>query len=164
MAQVDVHPLVFINGQLVPVTKTPKFLGVIFSSSLSSSPHMTDVIARVARRISILKALAGTSWGFHRETMLITYKTLILSIINYACPIWYPNASSSAIQRLQRLQNTALRICTGNVKKAAIAHLHAEAGIMQVDDHLCMLCLQFFANTMQPSHPSHAIVNLPRGP
>ena len=52
----------------------------------------------------------------------------------------------------------------GNIKKAAISHLHAEAGILQVNDHLRMLCLQFYANTLQPSHPSHPVVTLPLSP
>lgn len=67
MAQVDVHPPVFINGQLFPVKKTPKFLGVTFSASISFGPHTEDVITRVARRVSILTALAGTSWGFIKK-------------------------------------------------------------------------------------------------
>ena len=29
---------------------------------------------------------------------------------------------------------------------------------------MCMLCAQFYARTMQPSHPSHAVVTRPSGP
>ena len=37
------------------------------------------------------KGLGGTSWGQQKETLLITYKAIGRSIINYAATVWSPN-------------------------------------------------------------------------
>jgi hypothetical protein len=57
-----------------------------------------------------------------------------------------------------------MRLITGCHKAAPIAHLHAECKLMPVADHLTMLCSQFLARCMSPSHPSHETVMLPPGP
>ena len=41
----------------------------------------------------MLKALAGSSWGQDKETLLVTYNALGKSIANYAAPVWNTNAS-----------------------------------------------------------------------
>ena len=47
---------------------------------------------------------------------------------------------------------------------SAISHLHAEAQVLPVHDHLSLLCSQFLARTYVPSHPSHPITTSPSGP
>jgi len=90
--------------------------------------------------------------------LLITYKALILPVMSYAAPIWFPNASVTNIGRLQRVQNEALRIITGCHKMSNISHLHAECKIMLVREHLRMLCAQFLVNTKRSDHVSHEVV------
>ena len=68
------------------------------------------------------------------------------------CPIWFPNSSNSAIAKLQSLQNSALHTIMGCVKMASIDHLHAETQILPVHSHLSLLCSQFLARTLIPSH------------
>ena len=48
---------------------------------LSFNKHSSHVAERVSSRNNILKALAGTSWGQQKETLLITYKAVGRSII-----------------------------------------------------------------------------------
>jgi hypothetical protein len=43
-------------------------------------------------------------------------------------------------------------------------HLHAETKLMPVADYLAMLCVQFLASCMRPSHSLHEFVKLPPGP
>jgi hypothetical protein len=57
-----------------------------------------------------------------------------------------------------------MRLCGWSRGAAPIDHLHAETKLMPVADHLAMLCVQFMASCMRPSHPSHELVKLPPGP
>ena len=125
---------------------------------------MIDIAIRASSRLKILKALAHTSWGHQKETLLTTYKSIIQPIINYAAPIWYPNASVSSIRKLQNIQNAALRIVTGCHKKSPVQHLHTETKMLPVDKHLDLLCTQFLANTLRPLHVLHTRVTTPPGP
>ena len=104
------------------------------------------------------------SWGASKETLLVTFKSLIRSLFTYASPIWFPNASPSSISKLQSLQNSALRTATGCVKMASSDHLHAESLVLPVHNHLSLLSSQFLARTLVPSHPSHLITTSSSGP
>ena len=94
----------------------------------------------------------------------MTFKSLIRPLIDYCCPVWYPNASKTSIKRLQAIQNAALRIVTGCHLKSPISHLHSETQVLPVDKHLELLSAQYLANALRPIHPSHAVVSAPQGP
>ena len=63
--------------------------------------HSDYVAERVYSRNNILKALAGTSWGQQKETVLITYKAVRRSIINYAAPVWSTNLRDTNYRNIQ---------------------------------------------------------------
>ena len=84
--------------------------------------------------------------------------------MNYAAAVWSPNASTKSFDHLQKAQNSALRIATGCHFSTPVAHIHQEAKIMPVKEHLDMLSALQLASFLRPSHPSHAIVTAPPGP
>ena len=127
------------------------------------SHHLDDIIGRCLKRLQILKALAGTDWGQSKENLIMTYKALIRSLIDYGCVIGYPNASKTQIHKLQIIQNTTLRIATGCHHNASQAHVHAECKMMTVDNHLRLLCSQFLASALCPHHVNHHSVTAPSG-
>ena len=47
---------------------------------------------------------------------------------------------------------------------ASIDHLHSEAKILPIADHLSLLSTQFLASALRPHHPYHQIVTAPPGP
>ena len=47
---------------------------------------------------------------------------------------------------------------------ASTAHLHAESQTLPIEPHLSLLCSQFLARALQPSHPSFPTVTAPSGP
>ncbi len=155
------HPQVAINNILLPLDKTPKILGVTFDTHFTFTPHCQTVIKKASKRITILKALAGTSWGQHKETILATYKTICRPVYNYAAPIWSPYLSNSNFNRLQTLQNSALRIATGCHLMSSISHLHQETNILPVHEHCDLLSAQYLASTSQPSHPCNSLYSNP---
>ena len=158
------HPQVFINGVLLPLEKNPKLLGVVLDPLFTFSPHVRHVAKKANERLRVIKALAGSSWGQDKETMLITYKSLIRSNLDYAAPIWSPNVKPTPLDRLQCIQNASLRVVTGCHKMASEAHLHAETYMLPVSDHLRMISAQFLASCSRASHPSYNVISAPDGP
>lgn len=55
------------------------------------------------------------------------YRALIRSTIDYGC-IVYGKASKTSLQRLDRVQNRALRLCLGAMRTTPINALLVEAG------------------------------------
>ena len=158
------HPLVPLNGAPLPLERNPKILGVTFDAHFHFHQHVETIVARAKPRLNLLRLLCGTDWGQQKETILATYKSLIDSLFSYAAPVWFPNASTTSIRKLQLVQNSALRIATGCVVMSAIDHLHAEAKMLKVDEHLDMLCSQFLATCLQPGHASYPVVTADSGP
>jgi hypothetical protein len=162
--QSQTDPHVSWEGSNLPLCRTPKILGVTFDPHFTFSPHIAAICQRARPRLNILKSLAGTSWGQQKETLLVTFKALIKSLITYAAPVWFPNASPSAISKLQTIQNSALRIATGSLQMASASHLHSEAEVLPVAEHLSLLCSQYLASALRPHHPSYPIVTQTSGP
>ena len=136
--QAKIHPSIFIENSHLLLVKCPKILGVYVDPSLSFNKHSQYVAERVSGRNSILKALAGTSWGQQKETLLMTYKAVGRSIINYAAP----NLHDTNYRKIQYTQNEALRIATGCHKMSSIDHLHTEAEMLKVKEHSELLSAQ----------------------
>ena len=84
--QAKIHPIIFIENSHLPLVICPRILGVYLDPSLSFNKHSQYVAERASNR-----NLAGTSWGQQKETLLMTYKAVGRSIINYAAPVWSPN-------------------------------------------------------------------------
>ena len=142
----------------LPLDRTPRILGVVFDTGFRFKYHIENLVTRAAPRINVLKALTGTSWGQQRETIEITYKSLIRSLFTYACPVWLPFTSNTNIQKLQVVQNSALRIATGCVRSTDLDHLHRETKILPVKNHLSLLSAQYLARALQAGHPAHDVV------
>ena len=83
-------------------------------------------------------AIVVTNLGQIKETIPITYRSLIRSLFMYAATIWYPNAKLSMIQKLQTVQNCGLRVATECVKITFMDHLHEETKVHPGHDHLSL--------------------------
>ena len=118
--QAKSHPRILIEDSQLPLVQCPKILGVYLDNSLSFNKHSGYVAERVSSRNTILNALAGTSYGQHKETLLMTYKAVGRSIINYAAPVWSTNLRDTNYINIQYTQNEALRIATGCHKMSSV--------------------------------------------
>jgi len=106
--QAHEHPPVTINGTVVPLEKQPRILGVIHDTMYTFTPPCRAQAAKVRARNNILKALAGTSWGQQKETIILIYQALGRSVIDYAAPICAPVINDTTWKYLQTPQNEAL--------------------------------------------------------
>ena len=90
----------------------------------------------------------------------MTYNALGRSIANYTAPVWSTNASESNIDKIQRAQNEALRIITGSHKMSSIDHLHSETKMLQVEDHLNLLSVQYLVQCLDTENVCHHITKM----
>ena len=102
--QFQTHPNITLEDTQLPLECSPKILGVIMDTSLSFHKHCNYVSERIDKGNNMLKALAGSSWGQEKETLLMTYNALGKSIASYATPVWSTNASDSSFKKIQTAQ------------------------------------------------------------
>ena len=157
--QAKIHPSIFIENSHLPLVKCPRILGVYLDPSLSFNKHNQYVAERVSGRNNILKALAGTSWGQQKETLLMTYKAVRRSIINYAAPVWSQNLYDTNYRKIQYTQkDEAQSIATGCHKMSGIDHLHTEAEMLKVKEHSEeILSAQYLARCLESGNVCYPI-------
>jgi hypothetical protein len=107
--------------------------------------------------VPIIKAFGGSTWGSDKETMLLTYNSVIKPVFFYAPVIWKPNISKTNIGS-HKIVVFALSLAT------SVDHRHSECEILSVGPCLNMLCRQFLASALRPAHPNYKLVLRPSGP
>ncbi|KAI5732078.1 hypothetical protein M8J77_020912 [Diaphorina citri] len=131
---------------------------------LTFNEHLKITQGKAQKRNNVLKVIAGSSWGKDKETLITTFKAVCQSVINYAAPIWAPQASKTNMQKLQIAQNKALRAATGCHVMSSIYHLHEETKVIPVTPHNEMLSKQYLLGCLLPSDVYNDIISAPQPP
>jgi hypothetical protein len=141
-----------MNNTLIPTVKHPKILGVTFDPKLNYGEHINKTKEKASKTVNIIKALTSTKWGKQKETLTTTYKTITRPIIEYGCTVWAPIASNTNINKLQTIQNSALRIATGCTRDTNKQHLHEETKVLPLKEHLRLHTSQLRQTTVSGKH------------
>ena len=136
----------------------PKVLGLTLDPKLTYSTHIHNISVQAHKPLQIIKALTATGWGKQKETLMATYKAVMRPALEYASSVWSPIASSTSINKLQVMQNAALRTATGCTQDTNIQHLHDETLTLPIHEHLLLHASQYKQKTQHPSHPLHNIL------
>jgi len=101
-------PPIHYDGQDIRLSDTLRHLVVIFDRQLNFSEHVNSVLHRGIKAANILKVAAGRK--VEERHLVMLYKSLVLSVVGNALPMI--NISQNLMGKLERLQNTCLRIIT----------------------------------------------------
>ena len=85
--------------------QAPKYLGVRLDRTLSYKQHLDEVKAKTTARISLIRRLAGSTWGASPQTL----PALVLPVAEYCDPAW---RRSPHVNKVNTVINGALRIVT----------------------------------------------------
>ena len=124
-----------INNKALPIATHPNVLGFTLDPKLTYSTHIHNISVQAHKPQQIIKALTTTGWGKQKETLMATYKAVMRPALEYASSVWSPIASSTSINKLQVMQNAALRTATGCTQDTNI-HLHDETLTLPIYEHL----------------------------
>lgn len=122
----------FLNGNKLKVDSKAKFLGLIMDSKLSWNEHFNYIVDRCRPRLNLMRMLSGSAWGADKKTLLIIYKTLILSKITYGAAA-FVNASKYQVNKLEVIQNNAMRIACCAISGTPISAMQVECGLPPID-------------------------------
>ena len=81
------HPGVPVNGQALPLDRSPTILGVMFDPHLFFHHHVDNLIKIANPRLNLLRLLCSTNWGQQEKPVLATSKSLIGSLITICSSI-----------------------------------------------------------------------------
>ena len=129
----DKQQLLTLKGAQLKTTKKTTFLGAEISDSLTWTEHINKVEQKVFARTNGLKILKAK--GISSKSLIKLYKMTIRPIMEYASPAW-ANASNSLLQRLQILQNRALKTALDLPPWTSTTEVHSRANIPTMTEYL----------------------------
>ena len=103
----------------------------------------------------MIKAITARGWGKQKERLLATYTVVMRPALETGSSIWSLLSSSTSINKLQVMQNTALRTATGCTQDTNIQHLHDEALLLPIHEQLQLHASEYKQKTQHPSHLLH---------
>ena len=121
-----------LGNQVLEQVSEVSVLGVKFDTQLSFRPHITNTKTKVDKRISAMKALAGTRWGCRENTMRKLYKTFVQPVALYGCGTYMQFASATNRDIMNRTARAAARVITGCPADTRTETLMSEAQIRDV--------------------------------
>ena len=93
-------PLLKLHNQELDYVLSQRFFGLILDSpQLTWKLHINQLQLDCKKRISLLKSISNNHWGSDRKTLLMLYKSLILSKMDYGCQ-FYGSAKQSLLKDL----------------------------------------------------------------
>ena len=152
-----------LADQVLPLEKKPKVLEVTLDTHITFTQHCNNIAVIVPQRNNVLKALAGSTWGCDKETLLATYQAIGRSMHSYCCPVWTPSHKNTSWSRLQRARHSAQRIITGCTKMADVAELHQKSRELPVRQHYELISQQIAVACYLLQHPYHQLCHRPPG-
>jgi ribonuclease HI len=118
------------NGSPLEHTFAPLFLGVTFDRTLTFRSHIAEIEKRMKKRMNILRAASGTSWGADASDLRTVYIAYIQSCAEYGAAAWMPGTARKNLDRLEIAQRQAARIITGCLRSTPTVALTREADLV----------------------------------
>lgn len=110
---------IHINNIPAAYTNNVCILGMIFDSKFTWTPHLQKLKKSCNNKMKIIKTLSHFTWGAEKNSLILIYKALILSKIDYGSII-YNSAKSNIKQILNPIHNEAIRRAIGAFRTSPI--------------------------------------------
>ncbi|XP_070152117.1 uncharacterized protein Cyt-b5 isoform X1 [Polyergus mexicanus] len=133
-----------INLQDSVITSSPshRFLGILLDPKLHGNLHMDFLANKCTKLLNILKSLRGVWWGANPVLLLNIYKALIRGSNEYSFPYICSN-NFSHLEKLEKIQRQAIRLCLGLRQSTPSNVLLAKSGIGPLRFRLIYLASKF---------------------
>lgn len=117
-----------------------KYLGVWIDSQLSFAKHVKNTIKNVSFRISKLSKIHNS---LTQKTALLLYKAMILPLYDNGDLFYHFACQKSLLQRLQTLQNNAVRIICKLPKRTNVLEEQRNLGLAGLSERRLLHSMQF---------------------
>ena len=108
--------------------------------------------------LNLIRVVAHLKWGGHRHTLLMLYRTIVRSKLDYGCTV-YGTASNTNLRKLDSIHNARLRLALGAFCTIPVSSMYTEANEAPLKERRLKLsmnyCLKTLACTDNPAHALH---------
>lgn len=134
-----------VNKHPIPWSNSVKYLGVILDKKLNWNDHVCNLRLKGIKAFNALKPLLNRRSNLKSYTKLCIYSTLIRPCITYACPVW-GCTSKSNLNKLQVLQNKAIKIAYNTPFRTNLMKLHTKIKFPSIKEFITKTTKKFYIN------------------
>lgn len=134
-----------IMGSVVPYSKHVKYLGVHLDKKLLLDQNLKTLRDKFFIGLRSIYPIFNKTSTLSVKNKLTLYKSCLRPIITYACPI-FNIMSKTKLNKLQILQNIALRIVGNYEQSTRISKIHEELAVEYLSTYIQKLSVNFFNN------------------
>jgi len=128
-ADTNWEPELVANHVMIEVARIYKFLGITMDNGLRFNDHIKILIDKCRKRVRVLKCMAWKDWGNTLEVQRTLYIQWVRSCLEYASSSWSQWISDTNMEKLERVQNEALRAIGGLAKTCPVDLLRLETNL-----------------------------------
>ena len=148
-------PTITIGDTLLPFEESTKFLGLWWDSHLSFKKHISVLKTQCKEAINLIWVVAHLKWGGDRNTLLMLYRTIVRSKLDYGC-IVYGTASSANLRQLDSIHNAGLRLALGAFCTSPVFSMYTEANETPLEERRLKLSMHHYLKTRAcTDNPAH---------
>ena len=145
-----------VDNQQITRVHSYCYLGITLDEQLNYEQHAQLVIKRVSNKLNQLRSMR---YFLNKKASLLIYKNMILPILEYG-DIFFSSLSAATLNKLQVIQNRALRLAIDCRRVLNTKDLHKEAKLDKLKVRRKRHILQFL---FHKKTNSKLIVRMPRG-
>ena len=125
-----------VGGEIIPLAKSVKFLGVHLDPKLNFNEHISKIAANATASLMAMqcKRAVGPTWGLNPQTCKWLYLTTIRPILSYCSTVWIRALTTENNRKvIRKVQSLALRILSGampGTPNEALDHIIGIPGII----------------------------------
>ncbi|KAI5750100.1 hypothetical protein M8J76_012853 [Diaphorina citri] len=148
-------PPLSLYGQLIEYKTSHKLLGITLDTEFSFKIHLENIKSKAHKALNCIKILNGKRYGVNRNILARIYKATIRPILDYGSTI-YDGAKESDLNKLEVIQNSALRIISGALRTSPVISLRADNGIPPLSLRRKILIGNYICRILQnPKNPGY---------
>ena len=137
-------PALSLYGDLLSYHPHIKFLCITFDNRMNSAKHFDDILERCNHKFHRSKILVNKKWGPSPTTILQIYKQCVRPIFEYGI-VSTITVSKSVINKIQRVQNSFIRLALRLPKCVSARLLDKASGLPYVRERLITVGQNHFA-------------------
>ena len=139
--------------------ENPAYLGVIFDRQMTLDQHIEAQAKKASKRLNLIKRLASTSWGSDKLTLRTLYIGYVRSVLEYNA-VLQTTLSNNRREKLEKIQNQALRFICGGMRTTPTAACEIDANIQPLEKRRESATLQAKERYLRMpfEHPNRSLI------
>ncbi|RLU18895.1 hypothetical protein DMN91_009253 [Ooceraea biroi] len=136
-----------VSGVEKECEQEAKFLGVWLDNGLTFKTQTEEISSKVNKANELLKYMNRITWGMEMSTVMMLYKSLVRSVIDYGVFVYYPTEEAVS-DIIEKAQFKGIRTVMGYRITTPKNVMLAESKLMTIRDRAGWLARRFFTKVL----------------